>query len=194
MRSEPLLNELMRLLKIYQNHENEDSFSGKHCQSSLFGKTKPHRTPAEGISFHNLEEIDALKKNERFKMNLRNVLGIKHSDDWIFNLNIGNVMHLSPMNLDELHTKLELTHELNRDAMLEKIVLITVAYFCVGTELRFLSSKSSSSESSRRESELAHAKSLRTACVFLPSECPLVTHIITSYKKHHLRHSTSPPR
>jgi len=47
-------------------------------------------------------------------------------------------MHLSPMNLDELHTKLEITHELNRDAMLEKIVLITVSYFVLGTEYRFL--------------------------------------------------------
>jgi len=52
-------------------------------------------------------------------------------------------MHLSPMNLDEIHTKLEITHELNRDAMLEKIVLISVAYFCLGTELRFMASKSS---------------------------------------------------
>ena len=30
------------------------------------------------------------------------------------------------------------SHELSRDAMLEKIVLLTVSYFCVGTELRFL--------------------------------------------------------
>jgi hypothetical protein len=30
------------------------------------------------------------------------------------------------------------SHELSRDAMLEKIILLTVSYFCVGTELRFL--------------------------------------------------------
>lgn len=48
-------------------------------------------------------------------------------------------MHLSPMNLDELHSKLEITHELNRDAMLEKVVLISVAYFCLATEIRFIS-------------------------------------------------------
>ncbi len=67
-------------------------------------------------------------------------------------------MHLSPMNLDELHSKLEITHELNRDAMLEKIVLITVAYFCLGTELRFIALKSNKSELD--ESELWHAKAL----------------------------------
>lgn len=55
-------------------------------------------------------------------------------------------MHLSPMNLDELHTKLEVTHELNRDAMLEKIVLITVAYFCLATELWFVALKNKSNE------------------------------------------------
>ena len=48
-------------------------------------------------------------------------------------------MHLSPMNSDELSAKLERTHELNKDAMLEKIILFVVSFFCVGTELRFLS-------------------------------------------------------
>jgi hypothetical protein len=45
------------------------------------------------------------------------------------------------MSLDELNLKLENTHELNRDAMLEKIVLLTVSYFCVGTEQRFIAAK-----------------------------------------------------
>ena len=54
-------------------------------------------------------------------------------------MNIGNVMHLSPMNSDELTAKLDRTHEINKDAMLEKIILLIVAFFCVGTELRFLS-------------------------------------------------------
>ena len=98
-------------------------------------------------------------------------------DDWIFNLNIGNVMHLSLMGTDELSqidkkdsnpevvskssntlisqssngkkpesktslddkmSPLEISHELCKDAMLEKIVLISVAYFCIATEMRFI--------------------------------------------------------
>jgi hypothetical protein len=35
------------------------------------------------------------------------------------------------------------------------------------------------------ESEYWHAKSLELACVFLPSECPLLNHILLSYQKHH---------
>lgn len=47
-------------------------------------------------------------------------------------------MHLSLMGADELNAKFETSHELCKDSMLEKIVLISVAYFCIGTEMRFL--------------------------------------------------------
>jgi hypothetical protein len=33
------------------------------------------------------------------------------------------------------------THELGKDSMLEKIVLVSVAYFCIATEMRFLMNK-----------------------------------------------------
>lgn len=62
-------------------------------------------------------------------------------------------MHLSPMNLDELHSKLEITHELNRDAMLEKVILISVSYFCYATELRFMSTKNPNKEQAEWELE-----------------------------------------
>ena len=137
------------------------------------------------ISFREESDINIMKLNHKFKLNVRNILGIKHQDDWIFNLNIGNVMHLSPMNSDELAAKLERSHELNKDAMLEKIILFIVSFFCVGTELRFLSQKENTNVT-KKDSEMWHAKSLHAACLFLPEDCPLVTHIINSYKKHHL--------
>ena len=74
----------------------------------------------------------------QLKDNVKTILGVKDSDDWIFNLNIGNVMHLLPMSIEELNLHIDNSHELSRDAMLEKIILISVSYFCVGTELRFL--------------------------------------------------------
>jgi len=39
-------------------------------------------------------------------------------------------------NKDE--NQFETSHELCKDAMLEKIVLITVGYFCIATEMRFV--------------------------------------------------------
>ena len=95
-------------------------------------------------------------------------------------------MHLSTMNMDELVSRSENTHELGRDAMLEKIVLMTVAYFCVGTEIRFQASKKVDGFV-RKHSEIWHAKALHVACSFLPQDCPLLLHIINSYSKHHLK-------
>ena len=66
------------------------------------------------------------------------MLVTQEEDDWIFNLNIGNVMHLGPLTMDEMNLHVDNSHELSRDAMLQKIILLTVSYFCVGTELRFL--------------------------------------------------------
>jgi len=41
------------------------------------------------------------------------------------------------------------SHELSRDAMLEKIILLTVSYFCVGTELRFLNNNITTEETTK---------------------------------------------
>jgi hypothetical protein len=51
------------------------------------------------------------------------------------------------MSLEELNLHIDNSHELSRDAMLEKIILLSVSYFCVGTELRFLSSNNTGKES-----------------------------------------------
>jgi hypothetical protein len=119
-------------------------------------------------------------------MSVRNVLGLRHSEDWIFNLNIGNVMHLSLMGAEELNAKLENTHELCKDSMLEKIVLVSVSYFCIGTEMRFLMQKQNS-QIHKKDSEAFHAKALHISSLFLPHDCPLVTHIVNSYMKNYLK-------
>lgn len=96
-------------------------------------------------------------------------------------------MHLLPMSLEELNLHVDNSHELSRDAMLEKLILLSVSYFCVGTELRFLSNsdqkegEQETREYSLKDSEMWHAMSLETCGTFLPSECPLVSHIIMSY-------------
>lgn len=44
-----------------------------------------------------------LKNTQRYKVNVRSSLGVKDHNNWIYNLNIGNVMNLTPMNSDELN-------------------------------------------------------------------------------------------
>lgn len=114
------------------------------------------------------------------------------------------------MSLEELNLHIDNSHELSRDAMLEKIILLSVSYFCVGTELRFLSSPGSQKDQkhskkiygeipepelkfTKADSEMWHAMALETSGTFLPSECPLVSHIILSYQKHHSPAMTTIP-
>jgi len=64
-------------------------------------------------------------------------------------------MHLSPLTLQEMNLHLDNSHELTWDAILEKVILISISYFCIGTELWFLSSKSGKDKNiySKDESE-----------------------------------------
>ena len=49
-----------------------------------------------------MTEIETLRKSERYKFQGRNMLGVRKLDDWINNLEIGNIMHLNPLSTSEL--------------------------------------------------------------------------------------------
>ncbi len=123
---------------------------------------------------------------------MRSVLGFLNQNQWINDLNIGNIMQLQAVTMTDLLSCSRNELELSRDSFLQKISLTVVAYFCVSTEMRFLmqsrqigSSPSPLKPQREQESEYWHAKSLEIACTFLPSECPLLNHILLSYQKHH---------
>jgi len=59
-------------------------------------------------------------------------------EDWINTLEIGNVMQLNPMNPRELTQKVNNYHELQKDPMLEKLVLLVVGFFSIATEMRLM--------------------------------------------------------
>lgn len=86
--------------------------------------------------FKDMEQIEILKKSNRYKYSGRNVLGIRQLEDWIDNLEIGNVMQLNPMNASELTQNVGKYHEFQKDPMLEKLVLVVVSFFSIATEMR----------------------------------------------------------
>jgi hypothetical protein len=122
---------------------------------------------------------------------MRSVLGFLNQNEWIYNLNIGNIMQVQPISMKELLSQPRNENELCRDGFLEKLSLLSVAYFCVSTEMRFILQSreqyisSPAKKAREQESEYWHAKALEIACSFLPSECPLLNHILLSYQKHH---------
>jgi len=100
------------------------------------------------ISFSSLEEIEKIKQKVDFKLDFRNQLGVKSEEDWILNLNIGNVMNMDPMQIDEFNNNLiidksskHISKITKKHSIYEKLVNLSSAYFCVGTEIRFLISK-----------------------------------------------------
>jgi len=104
------------------------------------------------------------------------MLGVKSSDDWINNFNIGNIMHLSPLNFDDLNrSSIDVRHEISRDQIILTILYCAAAFFCIGTEYRFLSNKEAKYD--KKDSEMFHAKSLHLSATFLTKDCPMVEHI-----------------
>jgi hypothetical protein len=99
------------------------------------------------ISFQTYDELNSLQNERRFKISSRSTLGVKaaESDDWIQTFNIGNIMHLQAASFDEFNDTSKLafpsfvSSETSKDSLLYKALYVIVAYFCIGTELRFLS-------------------------------------------------------
>ena len=64
-------------------------------------------------------------------------------------------------------------------------MLLITAYFCMGTELRFLKQMKVENFTNTSDAEFWHGKALELAVKFLPGDAPLVKHIVSSYQKHH---------
>jgi hypothetical protein len=149
------------------------------------------------VSFSDDDQINEINKDQTFKINTRSVLGVKNNNDWIYGLNIGNIMHLTPFMFDEVYEDInwpesvdKLKNELSTNNVLDKIILLSSAYFCIATELRFLNKKIDKDKFPKKLSEMWHAKSVHTWCWYLPKESPLSQHIHSSYIKHHLKEKT----
>ena len=129
------------------------------------------------------QEMKTFNKNNILINNIRTIFGnsIK-KDDWIKLLNIGNIMYLSALNYEDLDLDSDPKYELLRDAILEKVVMLTVAYFCIATEMRLLSPNKNNK---KINGEFYHYLAVEFSSLFLPVSCPIVKHYIFSYYKHY---------
>ena len=76
-----------------------------------------------------IEKIKELISNKENKISNRNVLGIIKNDDWLNLFNIGNIMYLCGMLYEDLDLDSDNKYELLRDAIIEKILMLTVSFF-----------------------------------------------------------------
>ena len=112
------------------------------------------------------------------KLEMRSILGVQHYDDWIYTFNVGDMVQMQVLTIFELKSSVETFAELTRDAMLDKICLQIIGYYCLSTELRLLYSKEKLSQAHD-----FHLKALQIAKDLLPIESPLLEHLRASYQR-----------
>ena len=170
-----IILELFNRVINLRNISNSSNLTNKTPEiNNLPNSTNPYNFSSY-LNYTNFE-INKYLSNNSLTNNIRHIFGnIIKKDDWIQLLNIGNIMYLSPLNYDDLELD-------SRDAILEKVVMLTVAYFCIATELRFLSPDKGNN---KLNGEFYHYKAVEFASLFLPVSCPIVKHYIVSYYKHY---------
>ena len=167
----------------YIRNENKKSVLNPSLLSYSLKNNNKNGKTFNSYNNYRLSEIKNYNTNNTLINNIRSIFGnsIK-KDDWIQLLNIGNIMYLSALNYEDLDLDSDPKYELLRDAILEKVVMLTVAYFCIATELRLLSTNKNNK---KLNGEYFHYKAVEFSSLFLPVSCPIVKHYILSYYKHY---------
>ena len=70
------------------------------------------------------KEINSGKFSSGGKFNMKSVLGYLNQSEWLYLLNIGNIMQITPLTVHDMYSSLGFEVELTRDSILEKVSLI----------------------------------------------------------------------
>ena len=63
------------------------------------------------------------------KLNMKAVLGYLNQSEWLYLLNIGNIMQITPLTVHDLYSNTTFEVELTRDSILEKVCLTFLMTF-----------------------------------------------------------------
>ena len=69
---------------------------------------------------------------------MKHILGFLNQSEWFNGLNIGNIMQISPIDIEEFQCWRRNEQELDRTSFLSTISYLVVSYFCLSTEIRFI--------------------------------------------------------
>lgn len=94
--------------------------------------------PETGIDVNQIVSGEDREKRKKVEADMRIVLGYLNQSELITNLNIGNIMQIKPVSMEEMLVQSKNETQLNRQSFLDKIALLCVSYFCISTEIRFI--------------------------------------------------------
>jgi hypothetical protein len=113
----------LKLLPIAEEIENRLVPEGILLKESFIELTNEELAQIED---QNKNSKTKTKTKEEFntqfdKVDMRNLLGYLNQSDWIWSLNIGNIMQISPLTMQDIYTTSSIEYELSRELVLEKI-------------------------------------------------------------------------
>lgn len=135
---EKYLEVLKELNKLFDEFSEISSYN--NSERNEFFRDRIGYKKRLKISFSSKEELQRILEESKWRLTARSSLGVRSGEDWIYNFNIGNIMHLTPIGFDDLNShNVNPISELSKDSIFEQIILLTTSLFCNGTEARFLS-------------------------------------------------------
>jgi len=165
-----LFNRITNLRKQFNNEKDNEI---KKNNNSYYNSYLNYRK----------NEIHEYQKNTTLLYVIRNSFGTEvKEDDWIQLLTLQNIIYLSPLNNEDLDLDSDPKYELLRDAILEKVVMLTVSFFCVALEMKQLSPDKNNKKTN---GEFFHHKAVCFSNLYLPVSCSIVKHFINSYYKYY---------
>lgn len=127
--------ELDERTNLDQSHRDFESSDESRNDEDKQGKGK--KTPPRPKSSGKAKKGAAQKRGSQ-NVDLRHILGFLNQTEWIQNLNIGNIMQIGPLRLEDLTLMRRNEECLSRESFLEVISFLIVGYFCASTEIRFI--------------------------------------------------------
>ncbi|EGR31517.1 hypothetical protein IMG5_107360 [Ichthyophthirius multifiliis] len=132
----------------------------------------------------------------------RSILGIRNSYQWIEQFNIGSIMHMVQIQYDSFIYFDDIIYELSKKQLIEKMLFLSICYFTIATEIRFIELdkyKNQNNDNNNtlekqqikinseqyRQSETYHLKSIEIVCLAITCQSPYINHLINSYHKHY---------
>ncbi|CAK85603.1 unnamed protein product (macronuclear) [Paramecium tetraurelia] len=166
------------------NMSNDEQMILREAKKQLyFWKNNPKNNEK-----HIRKELNLNTKEDDY----RSILGVQNVEEWIQSFNISYIMHMAPLIYSEITQQGEMLYEISKRLLLEKIIYLSISYFTIATELRFIELEKAKQQGIKeinteefKLSELYHLKAIEIACKHIACSSQYINHLITTYHKHY---------
>lgn len=107
------------------------------------------------------------------------MIGLLNENEWLTTFSISNVLFMRMLTYEEVCLKGEILLEFSQRVLIEKLLLLSVAYFTLATENRLLK---------KEKSEIYHLKSISIVANILPEQTPYLEHIVNTFLSYYHPH------